>query len=78
MATCRPLVPIFRRYCEAQRACTVLCKLSENFISVRPRVWAVLGLLIQSEDRVKGTKRTSMAERVRVSLAVIFSTTVSC
>jgi hypothetical protein len=33
---------------------------------------------IQLRDRVKGTKRTSMAERVFVLPSVIFSTTVSC
>ena len=33
---------------------------------------------IQLRDRVKGTKRTSMAERVFVLPSVIFSTRVSC
>jgi hypothetical protein len=33
---------------------------------------------IQSWDRVKGTKRTRIKERIRVSLGAIFSTTVSC
>src|SRR6185312_12178690 len=33
---------------------------------------------IQSWDRVKGTKATRVIERIRVSLGVIFSRTVSC
>src|SRR5262249_1335303 len=35
-------------------------------------------LTAQSWDRVKGTKRTRVMERIRVSLGAIFSTTVSC
>ena len=35
-------------------------------------------LTVQSWDRVKGTKRTRVMERIRVSLGAIFSTTVSC
>src|SRR6516164_932502 len=35
-------------------------------------------LTAQSWDRVKGTKRTRVMERIRVSPGAIFSTTVSC
>ncbi len=35
-------------------------------------------LTVQSWDRVKGTKRTRVMERIRVSLGAIFSSTVSC
>src|SRR5262249_47616500 len=35
-------------------------------------------LTVQSWDRVKGTKRTTVMERICVSLGAIFSTTVSC